>query len=223
MIPSLSPGTSIAFRYPKENRVDKSIEWLDRRATIYKVRFMDEQPVEELTKILNPHVRRGRILLVTVDIDKQELRSFYVESMKDLRTIGAYGEKINPIECLLYVKERLFCGLDTGPTQLRAPGKDRTEGRRPSEGWSRMLSQSALQAAELARDKQLFCVLTVDKTTLCFSDIEVSKLSGRSAELFARTYNAEMKSRGSHLIAICVPLRPFYCLLEEQISPGATI
>ncbi len=78
---TLLPGRSYRFLYPAIN-FDCLISGMDeRRILVERVRNTELEPVDEETLSSNPFIKRGRWLVTGIDLDKNEERSFYVESM----------------------------------------------------------------------------------------------------------------------------------------------
>ena len=83
----LMSGRAYSFAYPRHNYefVPKSFE--TRRVLINRVQDMRETPVPQQIREENPLLIRGRWLVTGIDLHKKAERSFYVESMSDVREI----------------------------------------------------------------------------------------------------------------------------------------
>lgn len=81
----LLPGTVIEFEYPAANYLNARQRWERRRLKVEEVRDLRRKPLSPLTVTLDPHLRRGTLLLRGIDLDKGSERSFYFESMQSLR------------------------------------------------------------------------------------------------------------------------------------------
>lgn len=84
---SFSVGSVISFSYPRHNYHGIPQSFESRRLKIESIRSIGEQPLDPVTYDLNPLLKRGRTLVKGLDLDKGEERSFYVESMEDLKVI----------------------------------------------------------------------------------------------------------------------------------------
>jgi len=78
---TLLRGRAYRFLYPRHNFEGVRTGLEERRILIEQVRDTDTDPLEEETRISNPLLKRGRWLVTGIDLDKDEERSFYVESM----------------------------------------------------------------------------------------------------------------------------------------------
>jgi hypothetical protein len=87
---TLRAGSLIEFEYPAANYHAARTRWEQRRLRIDRVRDVVEEPLDPLTTTLDPHLRRGQHLVTGLDLDKGEERSFYLESMREIRTVDPY-------------------------------------------------------------------------------------------------------------------------------------
>ena len=83
----LESGSLIQFLYPRHNFTCVATEQRElRRVRVDRVvDFRDEAP--DGSYPMEPHLRRGKLLVVGYDLDKHETRRFYVESMTELRPL----------------------------------------------------------------------------------------------------------------------------------------
>lgn len=85
----MEAGSLIQFYYPRHNFscvVSRQVEL--RRVRVEKVvDFRDESP--DGSYPMEPDLRRGKLLVVGLDLDKNAIRRFYVESMSGLRDATA--------------------------------------------------------------------------------------------------------------------------------------
>jgi len=85
---TLLPGRSYRFLYPSIN-FNCLISGMDERTILVeRVRDIELEPLNDETMNSNPYVKRGRWLVTGIDLDKNEERSFYVESMIAVMEIG---------------------------------------------------------------------------------------------------------------------------------------
>ena len=82
-------GRSYSFRYPAHNFHGVVSKLEDRRITVESIRDLVKEPIEHEWFELNPLIRRSRYLVTGRDLDKKAERSFYTESMKDIKEIKA--------------------------------------------------------------------------------------------------------------------------------------
>lgn len=78
---TLLPGRTYRFLYPSINFQCLISGLEERRILVERVRDTDLEPLAEETHCSNPFLKRGRWLVTGLDLDKNEERSFYVESM----------------------------------------------------------------------------------------------------------------------------------------------
>jgi len=74
-----------SFLYPRHNFHGVLSQQEPRRVLVTAVRDLKEHPIERETFDTQPLLKRGRILVTGQDLDKQAERSFYVESMRQVR------------------------------------------------------------------------------------------------------------------------------------------
>lgn len=95
MIDQLAKGMVLEFEYPTANYFGARLRWERRRLRVESVRDLAAAPLDPLTLTIDPQLRRGRWLVTGVDLDRGAERSFYLESMRDMRSDGppaAFGE-----------------------------------------------------------------------------------------------------------------------------------
>ena len=78
---TLLRGHAYRFLYPRHNFEGVRSGLEERRILVEQVRDTSTDPLDEETLISNPLLKRGRWLVTGIDLDKDEERSFYVESM----------------------------------------------------------------------------------------------------------------------------------------------
>ena len=78
---TLLPGRAYRFLYPRHNFEGVRTGLEERRVLVEQVRDTTTEPLDTETLISNPLLKRGRWLVTGLDLDKDEERSFYVESM----------------------------------------------------------------------------------------------------------------------------------------------
>lgn len=89
--PSFSVGQFLEFDYPAANyHVVGNIRWERRRILITRLRDVLVEPVELGIIQADPFLRRGRLLVTGFDCSKLAERSFYRESMNDIRVIKPF-------------------------------------------------------------------------------------------------------------------------------------
>lgn len=79
------PGNRCDFDYPRHNFHEVLSRYERRRIVVKDVRDMSAVPIDPVTVQLQPLLRRGRWLVTGDDLDRGVERSFYVESMRDVR------------------------------------------------------------------------------------------------------------------------------------------
>ncbi|MDX1964136.1 MAG: hypothetical protein SFX18_13365 [Pirellulales bacterium] len=80
-----SVGSVLNFSYPAVNRMGKLTRLASRRVVIRSIRDLDDRPLDPRTVRLRPDLRRGRLLIQAVDLERQEWRQFYFDSMRSVR------------------------------------------------------------------------------------------------------------------------------------------
>jgi len=83
----LRPGCAYSFLYPRYNYVGLPARTERRRIMVESVRDTRAEPLDETTMSLNPSLRRGRWLVSGIDLDREDTRSFYAESMTDVQPL----------------------------------------------------------------------------------------------------------------------------------------
>ena len=58
-----------------------------RRLKVERIRCVESEPLDPMTVLLNPLLRRGRLLLTGVDMDTGQQRSFYLESFQQWEAV----------------------------------------------------------------------------------------------------------------------------------------
>ncbi len=80
-------GQVITFDYPAANYHGITPRYEQRRLLIQRLRYCDREPLDPITFRMNPLLKRGRTLVIGIDLDKGEQRSFWDASMRDLEVI----------------------------------------------------------------------------------------------------------------------------------------
>lgn len=117
MLSSFDEGLCISFGYPRHNfrGVVSAIEW--RRIRITKVRSLDADPLDSTTAPRQPLLARGLTLITGYDFHKRAERSFYLESMTEVRIIDdpatgpqrGYRAKLSEIEDVEFNEDVFEC------------------------------------------------------------------------------------------------------------------
>jgi len=84
----LEIGSQITFDYPRHNIHFVVSKLEHRRMEVDEVRVLKESPLDPITLEIQPLLRRGHTLVSGIDLDKHERRSFYLESMREIRACG---------------------------------------------------------------------------------------------------------------------------------------
>lgn len=84
----LSVGNVVSFFYPAANYEGARPDLEQRQIRITKVRDLRDEPLDLVTMTICPTLRRGTVLVTGLDLQKGVERSFYVESMTELRACG---------------------------------------------------------------------------------------------------------------------------------------
>jgi len=79
------PGRAYSFLYPRHNFHGVLSRLEPRRLLVTEIRDLSHDPLDPQTFDIQPLLRRGRLLAIGQDLDRQAERSFYVESMRSLR------------------------------------------------------------------------------------------------------------------------------------------
>lgn len=77
-------GKVIRFKYPSLNWRSMNAPMKLRRMRVTEVRDIISTPLAFVTSIMNPEVRRGRLLLNGEDCDALKEKSYYLDSMTEL-------------------------------------------------------------------------------------------------------------------------------------------
>ena len=84
----LRPGCAYSFLYPAHNFAGILSPLEPRRLMVTAVRDTQHNPLDVATFNLQPLLKRGRWLVTGIDLDKDEERSFYVDSMLSIRMLS---------------------------------------------------------------------------------------------------------------------------------------
>ncbi len=97
----LEPGRAYSFDYPRHNyrQLPSTIE--TRRIVVGVVRDTSIDPLDRTTESLNPLLVRGRWLVTGIDLDKDVERSFYSDSMANVRPLSP--DELQPLKDVEYV------------------------------------------------------------------------------------------------------------------------
>lgn len=95
------PGRAYSFLYPRYNYQQLPAKTELRRIEVVSIRDIHEDPLDPMTLPLNPLLNRGRWLVTGRDLDKDDERSFYVESMSNVRSLNE--EELEPLQNAGYV------------------------------------------------------------------------------------------------------------------------
>ncbi len=87
MLSLFDEGLCVTFDYPAANYQGVRPRWERRRLLVERVRSLDAEPLSPVTQAIDPHLKRGKTLVVGRDLDKAEKRSFYLESMRDIEVV----------------------------------------------------------------------------------------------------------------------------------------
>lgn len=111
---SLTPGSLIQFFYPRHNFIGVRRETQElRRLLVTAVRDTRDEPLESATFVYEPNLRRGRLIVTGYDLDKHAERSFYVESMSELRELDR-KRKLPPLRTVI-IREGQIAGEESQP------------------------------------------------------------------------------------------------------------
>lgn len=85
----LVPGRAYSFLYPRHNFKGVPHKLEPRRLFVTSIRDIAVDRLDGTTIVLNPLLQRGQYLVTGIDLDKSEERSFYLESMEEVRETAA--------------------------------------------------------------------------------------------------------------------------------------
>jgi hypothetical protein len=97
----LQPGRAYSFCYPRHNYRQLPTTTELRRIEVVSIRDTRRNPLDSSTHPLNPLLKRGRWLVTGRDLDKDAERSFYVESMTNVRPLSE--NELEPLADVEYV------------------------------------------------------------------------------------------------------------------------
>ena len=95
------PGRAYSFCYPRHNYQQLPTKTELRRIEVVSIRDTRRNPLDRSTPSLNPLLKRGRWLVTGRDLDKDAERSFYIESMTNVRPLS--DEEREPLQDVEYV------------------------------------------------------------------------------------------------------------------------
>lgn len=84
MFSEIDCGAVISFEYPAANYQGVRPRWEARKLLVERVRRLDSEPLDPVTTVLEPQLKRGKTLVTGRDLNKGQERSFYAESMRDV-------------------------------------------------------------------------------------------------------------------------------------------
>ncbi len=98
----LKAGNVVEFLYPRHNFQGVHCSRKERRLIVVeRVRDLREEPLCKLTLEQHASLQRGTLLVIGLDLQKNERRSFYVESMSRLKLLDAEGVPRVPLRCII--------------------------------------------------------------------------------------------------------------------------
>lgn len=93
---AFASGDVLEFDYPAANCSGVRLRWERRRVRVERVRDLEDEPLASETCHRDQATRRSRWLLTGFDFEKQARRSFYAESMIDVRRIEKAAPETEP-------------------------------------------------------------------------------------------------------------------------------
>lgn len=104
----LEAGSLVQFLYPRHNFMCVQNPQIElRRVRVDRVvDFREEAP--DGSYPMEPHLRRGKLLVVGYDLDKHATRRFYVESMSELRALDLSPRELPPLRTAIVQDGRLI-------------------------------------------------------------------------------------------------------------------
>ena len=97
----LQPGCAYEFEYPRHNYHQLPTKSETRRIVVAEIRDTLGEPLDPVTLSLNPLLQRSRWLIKGKDLDKDDERSFYVDSMTNIRPLS--DDDLQPLKDAEYV------------------------------------------------------------------------------------------------------------------------
>ncbi|HEY0982518.1 MULTISPECIES: hypothetical protein [unclassified Schlesneria] len=97
----LKPGRAYSFLYPRYNYQQLPDKTELRRIEVVSIRDVHHEPLDPTTLPLNPLLKRGRWLVTGRDLDKDHERSFYFESMSNVKCLSE--DELEPLNGVGYV------------------------------------------------------------------------------------------------------------------------
>lgn len=82
---NLKVGVIYEFQYPRHNFYGVVSYSERRRVRVNAIRDLNAEPLDSLTSMIQPLLRRGRFLIEADDLEKQAVRHFYLESMREIK------------------------------------------------------------------------------------------------------------------------------------------
>lgn len=97
----LEPGCAYSFLYPRHNYRQLPTTAELRRIEVVSLRDVRREPLDPVTRQHNPLLKRGRWLVTGHDLDKDAERTFYLESMTNVRCLSV--DELHPLKDVEYV------------------------------------------------------------------------------------------------------------------------
>ena len=94
-------GCAYSFQYPRYNYLGLPANVETRRVVIEEIRDTTSQPLDSQTVATNPLLKRGRWLVTGHDLDRDAFRSFYFDSMSNVRLLTE--EQCDPFRRAAYI------------------------------------------------------------------------------------------------------------------------
>jgi hypothetical protein len=142
-----------SFKFPRHNFHGVPSKMETRQFRCDSIRDLVQQPIERLTNEIQPLLRRGRFLVTGLDLDKQEERSFYVESMRDVVEIEPPPNDRTALT--IYVVQRQICTTEESAFEAALAGASLTKESVPIEviQIARTLPRSVFRIVEPIEDR----------------------------------------------------------------------
>jgi hypothetical protein len=111
-------GKVLVGMYPRHNFQGVPSYCERRQVLVEKVRVLRREPLDMITPTINPLLNRGKVLITGTDLDKQEQRSFYLESFRVWESFDYEPEQAPPPAAAAETAPTRLCPTTLNPATL---------------------------------------------------------------------------------------------------------
>lgn len=130
-------GKTIVGWYPRANYRDVRLAYEERWFKVESFRDTLKEPIEQATRDLDPLLRRGRFLLIGMDLEKREERRFYLASFRNYSVVD--------VEPKLWIEgyAQVVCRIAGGKDFVADPCIELPRAKRIAKGFNDMVDDGS--------------------------------------------------------------------------------